>query len=112
MNTILNKIIVSVFTILALAPNLSTANTLSYKSVPDAAAAINNEAFPVSYITQYANAYHNHKALMDVVQADYTRCMSTESNVNECDYFKALGTENVNAILDRKISSITRHFTE
>jgi hypothetical protein len=111
MKTIIKTLIISTFSAI-LIPSLSSANTLDFKSVPADTAAIHNEAFPSAVINQYEAAYTNHKALMDVVNSDYDRCMSTGSNTKECGYFKALGTENVNAILDRKISSITRNFTE
>lgn len=112
MKKIINKLIISTLTVLVLIPTVSSASTLSLRSVPASTAAIHNEAFPTSVVKQYEAAYSSHQALMDVVNSDYDRCMSTGSNAKECVYMKALGTENVNAILDRKISSITRNFTE
>lgn len=112
MKTIINKLIISTLTVLVLIPTISSASTLSLGSVPAITAAIHNEAFPSSLITQYATAYSTHKALTDTVNADFDRCVSNGTDSKHCDYFKALGTENVNAILDRKISSITRNFTE
>lgn len=111
MKTIIKTIILSAFAAI-LIPSVSSANTLDFKSVPADTAAIHNEAFPTSLVKQYEAAYSSHKALMDVVKADHEACLSNGTDSKHCDYFKALGTENVNAILDRKISSITRNFTE
>lgn len=112
MKTIINKLIISTLTILVLIPTISSANTLSIASVPSNIAAIHNEAFPSSLISKYEAAYTNHKDLMDVVKADFDRCVSKGTNDKECVYMKALGTYNVNAMFDSKLSSIASNFTE
>ncbi|HFQ5875913.1 TPA: hypothetical protein ACJXXT_000175 [Pseudomonas aeruginosa] len=112
MKSLVNKIIIASFTVLVAVPSISTANTLDFTAVPAVAAGIHNEAFNTSVISQYATAYSTHAAYMDTVNADYDRCMSTGSNSKECVYMKALGTENVNAMFDSKVSLIASKFTE
>lgn len=112
MKTIINKLMISTLTVLVLIPTVSSASTSSLGSVPSNIAAIHNEAFPSSLITQYATAYSTHKALTDVVNSDYDRCMSTGSNAKECVYMKDLGTYNVNAMFDSKLSAIASNFNE
>lgn len=112
MKSLANKIIIASLTVLVALPSISTANTLNFASVPSSVAAIHNEAFNTSVISQYATAYSTHAAYMDTVNADYDRCMSTGSNSTECVYMKALGTENVNAMFDSKVSLIASKFTE
>lgn len=112
MKTILNKLIISSLTVLVLIPTISSASTLSLGSVPAITAAIHNEAFPSSLITQYATAYSTHKALTDTVNADFDRCVSNGTRSKECVYMKDLGTYNVNAMFDSKLSAIASNFNE
>lgn len=112
MKTTINKLIISTLTLLVLIPTISSARTLNFASVPSDFAAIHNEAFPFTLIKLYDAAYSTRKAHMVIINADFDRCMSTGSNAKECVYMKELGTYNVNAMFDSKLSSIASNFTE